>query len=237
MTDDQLATAYAEHEARFAPTPAALSDIKAAVRRRRRARTATISAGAAVCAVAVIAGASIAANTFGDSSAPPGPAGTSSADPTGTPTRPATEPPQGDQNSIWQQEIQPYKREIVATARQHESFLGGSLKFEDRALILYGETPTAPADVAALIAAAPDAVTVSWVQAEFTMKQLEAARQDLMAQLPDVVSVAIAPDFSALKVGVLPETLQADRPALEAQAAQITSVPVVLTGTRFPVPG
>lgn len=230
MTDDQITAAFVDLERRFAPTPAALAGINDAVRRRRRRMrsTAAISAGLGVCAVVAL-GAAVAATVSGDSSAPADPASPTSISPTDT--APA------DQNAAWQEEIRAYKRAIIAQARSHDVFLGGSLKFEDRSLVLYGETAAAPTDVAAMIDEAPDAVTVTWVKASYTMEQLNDAQRVLMAELPDVVSVAITPDFSALQIGIVPQTLEANRPAIEAEAARLTSIPVVLAARNFPKPG
>jgi hypothetical protein len=145
----------------------------------------------------------------------------------------STLPNFGDYSNNWytQAAVASYESRLLRYAQADPSFTGARFAFRSRAFILYGSG--APSVVVRRLLDTPPAhVDVSWVRVPYSRADLDRAVRRLRHAMPRTSTVAYAPNYSGILVGLhpLPAT-PARQAALYARAQRATDVPVTFLQT------
>lgn len=225
MNDDQIKEAYERLTGSATALPAATLSLDRTASRRANRRRALGTGGAAVaCAAIVLAGLGV-ANWYD-----------------GTGGQPVAEPSVTEDASpgpvaVWQQQIAPYKRELITAAGSSDAYVGARYDNPNHAIILYGTTESAPERIQEVIARAPANVDVEWRTVPYSKPELDQARNQLMEAMPEVITASFTTGYRGIVLGVEAETLRAERSSLESRAAEVTDIPVTFSETSYPRSG
>ena len=220
MSEQALRVAYKDMARSVTASGQYLPVLARALRRRRRFRAVAAAGLPAVAAGAVAGIAAVATSPEAEQVRPQPPVASSEVNLERRLTfkwewRNAKDPTDG------------YQGELIRAAESHANFAGAALRRYEDLIVLYGKGDP-PAEVAALLARAPEGIEARWVTVPYSLAELQHAGRRVADVVSGVVGITFSDDYTNVHISLqkMPDT-RSDLQALYRRASEVTDVPVV----------